>query len=313
MKRPICRSTSPYIPAILSAPDDSPAWASMRRFRNTPLRGSVTQNTMRVRTRERTLYGALMRLGLLLGSILILAGLSFWLWHIGWPQRQVGKVENLGLHLTQKAQFAVKDVLVEGRQQTAKDAIIAALGDGASTGAPILSFDPAAAQARLAKLPWVSAVTVERRLPDTILVHLTERVPLARWQHETRTVVIDGDGKELPNARPEQFPSLPLVVGSDAPSETQNLLTALKPYPDIEKLMTAAVRVSERRWDLHLDPKIIVKLPEKDVEGALARLSQLITEQKILERDVVAIDLRLPDRLIVQPASTSHSNGDARL
>ncbi len=287
----------------------------MRR-RNTPLRGSVTQNTLRVRPRQRSLYGVLFRLGALLGSIVILVGTALWLWHIHLPQREAEHIQDFGLHLTQQANFAVKDVLVEGRQQTSKDAILAALGNSASNGAPILSFDPDAAQARLAKLPWVASATVERRFPDTILVHINERVPMARWQHDTRTVVIDGQGAPLPDADLTQFSSLPLVVGSDAPGETQNLLKALKPYPAIRNIMTAGVRVGERRWDLHLEPNVIARLPEKDIDAALARLSQLITEQKILDRNIAAIDLRLPDRLVVEPVPSTgkkSSGGDEKL
>ena len=192
--------------------------------------------------------------------------------------------------------------MVEGRRETPKDAILAALGSSAAIGAAILNFDPAAAQARIAKLPWVGSVTVQRRLPGTILVHLVERVPLARWQHDKKTVVIDAEGQPLTEAQVAQFGELPLVVGEGAPSETQALLDDLKPYPDIAKLVTASVRVAGRRWDLHIDPKIVVQLPEKDIDEALKTLQQLITEKNLLDRDVSTVDLRVPNRVTVEPA-----------
>jgi cell division protein FtsQ len=81
--------------------------------------------------------------------------------------------------------------------------------------------------------------------------------------------------------------------------------------------MTAAVRVSERRWDLHVQPRVIVKLPETNVDAALKRLSGLITDQKILERDIVGIDLRMPDRYVIEPGTSAPANarpaGDVRL
>jgi cell division protein FtsQ len=283
----------------------------MRRAKAPRFRGSVTQNTVRVKAREASWSAVMFRLAALLGTILLLLLMCIWLWHVGWPQREAGRIADAGVRLTQKAQFSVKDIEVEGRQQTSRDAIYAALG--ANSGAPILTFDPAAAQARISKLPWVASATVERILPDKILVHLVERVPLARWQHENRTVVIDSEGKELPDARPDQFASLPLVVGAGAPTETQKLLQDLKEYPDVQKLVTASVRVSERRWDLHLEPDVIVRLPEEDVDLALGRLAQLIDEKKILERNVSAIDLRMPDRLILEPAEPAHKAGDAKL
>lgn len=280
-----------------------------------PLRGSVTQNTASVRMRavEKTRLSFLIRFAILGGSLFLIFGILLWLWHIGWPQHQTEKVMEAGLHVTQKAQFAVKDIVVEGRQQVNKDALFTALGTIA--GAPILSFDPIAAQARIAKLPWVATAIVERLLPDTIVVQLTERVPLARWQHENMTVVIDSEGDELPEAKLDQFPQLPLVVGADAAGQAQHLLKTLQDFPAIAQRMTAAVRVGERRWDVHLQPKIVARLPESNMTHALSRLSDLIVDQKILERDIVSIDLRDPSKLVIEPGGSSadHGSGDSRL
>lgn len=290
----------------------------MKRFRRNnrpPLRGSVMQNNARIRmqSKDQTALGFMLRLGALVGSAALLLGLAAWLWHIGWPQRQAERVAQAGLHATQMAHFAVREITVAGRQQTSKEAISSALGT--SIGAPIFGFDPAAAQARIAKLPWVASVTVERLLPDTIFVRLTERQPLARWQHEGRTVVIDVQGAELPNADADQFGNLPLVVGTDAPRETRALLDDLKDYPAVADKMIAAVRVGERRWDLHLQPKVVVRLPEVGQQAALKLLASLIIEKKILDRDITAIDMRLPDRMTIESAHplAPHSDGDMRL
>src|SRR6266850_2613270 len=42
------------------------------------------------------------------------------------------------------------------------------------------------------------------------------------------------------------------------------------------------------------------RLPENDVGNALAALSKLDKEDRLFSRDIVAVDMRLPDRLIVQ-------------
>lgn len=279
-----------------------------RRRTHMPLRGSVTQSTasVRMRAKETTRLNFLIRFGVVAGSLVVIFGLLIWLWHIGWPQHQTEKLIDAGLHATQKAQFAIKDIVVEGRQQVNKDGLSAALGTIA--GAPILSFDPVAAQSRIAKLPWVDSAIVERRLPDTIVVKLTERVPLARWQHDDHTIVIDNEGGELPEAKLDQFPQLPLVVGADAAGQAHDLLDMLKDYPAITQHMSAAVRVGERRWDIHLQPKTVAKLPEINMSRALSRLSDLIIDQKILERDIVAIDLRDPSKLVIEPGASGSDN-----
>ena len=279
----------------------------MRRNRQPSLRGSVTQNTgtVRVRSDDTSRLGLLIRLAIGLSLLIALMLLGLWGWHSGWVHRQVTHIVEDGLLLTQKAHFAVSDISVEGRQHANKDQLFIALD--VTTGSPIFAFDPYQAELRIAKLPWVRSVVVERRLPDTIYVRLTEEEPLARWQHDNHVVVIDMQGKTLPDANPDQFAQLPLVVGEGAPSEANNLFTALHAFPNVDEKVVAAVRVGDRRWDIHLQPKIVVRLPESEVPAALKRLSILITEQKILERDIVSIDLRQPDRLVIEPSTSPSS------
>lgn len=288
----------------------------MPRPRRSSLRGSVQQTTtVRVRPRESGL-GTTARLALAGLGILLVMGTGFIVWRSGWIHRQGAALRDFALETTQKAHFAVNDIVVEGRKQTDKDQLFAALE--VTSGSPIFAFKPADAEARVAKLPWVDAVTVERHLPDTIYVHLTERVPMARWQHDNHVTVIDAAGKVLNEASPDQFSTLPLLVGVGAPAEGQRLLKTLHSFPVVEAKVTSAVRVSERRWDLHLLPNVVARLPEEGVADALKRLSALISEQKILERDIVAIDLRIPDRLVIeQPGNATTTprsgSGEGRL
>jgi cell division protein FtsQ len=212
--------------------------------------------------------------------------------------------------LTKKAQFEVRDVVVEGRHLSSKDDVFDALG--VAQGTPILSVDTQEAAARLGKLPWVDSAVVERRLPDTVAVVLTERVPLARWQHDEKVYVIDSVGRVISAAKPEDFTSLPVVVGAGAAPSAQNLLSLLKAYPDIREITDSAVRVSDRRWDLHLTSKIVVRLPESNLDNALHRLSVLIAQEKILDRKIVAIDLRIEDRLVIEPAPDTKESGEKR-
>ena len=64
--------------------------------------------------------------------------------------------------------------------------------------------------------------------------------------------------------------------------------------------MKGYVRIGERRWDLHLDNGIMVKLPEDHVDAALAELVELERQDGLLGRDISAVDMRFADRLVVQ-------------
>ena len=266
------------------------------------LRGSVRQNTAPAEpevSRFAFLFGFWPRLALLVigaAATILFVG---WLWHGAWPNQKAEQARAFTLATTKKMGFAVKDVTVEGRVYTDKTEILSALGVVA--GAPTFTFDPQQAHARIMDLPWTKDASVIRSLPDKIIVRLTERQPIARWQHDDKTVVIDESGNELKGARAEQFASLPLVVGTAAPEQTKTLLRELRDFPEVMRVLKAAVRVSGRRWNFHIQPDLLVKMPELEMKSALEKLTKLIQEQKILDRSISTIDLRIPLKMFIEP------------
>ena len=58
--------------------------------------------------------------------------------------------------------------------------------------------------------------------------------------------------------------------------------------------------VAERRWNLRLKNGIDVRLPGSNIEQALETLARFDREKNLTSRDIVAIDLRLPDRVTVR-------------
>jgi len=189
---------------------------------------------------------------------------------------------------------------VEGRAMTEPGDLLSAID--AERGAPILSIDVAEARAHIEALPWVKSAKVERRLPASVHVVITERTPYALWQQAGRYTLVDRDGKAIVDV-PEADPALPLIVGPDAPASAGALFEALSGEPDLAARVRAAVRVGERRWNIYLDVfegGIAVRLPEGDIAPALTRLAALEREHKILERDLDFIDLRIADRLVVR-------------
>jgi cell division protein FtsQ len=254
----------------------------------------------RRRTRRQTVA---MRWGGFGLAALALVGAFGALWTSGVATAAAQAVGHMALAVSGAAGFRVEEVLVAGRSAVDPALLLEAIGAG--RGDPILGVDPAAARASLLALPWVRDAAVERRLPDTLFVHIEERSPLALWQHDGRFSLIDGAGRELPISTASTFPDLPMVVGGDAASVATELMTALGAVPEIAGRVDTAVRVGGRRWDLHLDGGVTVKLPEAGVAEALGRLAALQREDRLLDRDVVSIDLRLPDRLFIRSSTLS--------
>lgn len=205
--------------------------------------------------------------------------------------------EKLG-KVTAASGLRVSDVVIEGRANTPEPLLKAAIG--VSKGDPILGFSVEQARARIETLNWVEHATVERRLPGTVVVFLQERRPFAIWQYHDKFQLVDRSGQVV-NQDVSQFRKLPLIVGAGAPTAAAPLLDALTDRPALAEKVSAAVRVGERRWNLRMNNGTDVMLPEGHEVAALDRLIQLEGDHQLLERPLVAIDMRLGDRLVLRP------------
>lgn len=260
------------------------------------------------------------RRGLVLASSALavavaLAGSGLWLHESGAGARLAASAGQRILAATARFGLAVHDVEVEGRQRASREALLDALG--VVRGMPILAVDPGAAKRRLETIPWIRSADVERRLPDMLHVRLVERQPLALWQRQGKLVLVDREGVEIPGERPEAFANLIVLVGNDAPANGAALLEMLATEPSLSGHVAAAVRIGGRRWNLRLDNGIDIALPEDDPSAAWHRLAGLERSQGILEREIVMVDLRLPDRLVLRvpepqkPAKKTRQPGKA--
>ena len=235
----------------------------------------------------------------LVGGVGVAAAL---LWRSGVAQGVTDGLGGVVVRATALAGLRVDEVVVTGRSGAEKQDILNAVH--LKRGDPILGFSLSRVQAELERLPWVASATVERRLPDLVYIRLTERVPMALWQNDRKLVLIDKAGTILAEEGVERYVKLPIIVGKGAPEHAPELLLHLANEPIISPHLAAAVWVGSRRWDLRLDNGINIRLPEYDYAGALRRLSDLVSRESLFDRDIVAIDLRLPDRLIVQTAES---------
>ena len=221
--------------------------------------------------------------------------------HLARTQR--ASVATLQERLGSILNFTVANVVVEGREKTPEPMLRAALG--VSPGDRLLGFSLDGARTRIEGLPWVERVTVERRLPGTVVVRLQERRPVAVWQSGGRFVLIDRAGQVVAEQDPAKdaaaFASLPLVVGPGAPEAAAALLDQLAAQPALRARVVAAVRVGERRWNLRLNNGADVLLPEGAAAAAMAKLMELHASQALLDRPLQTLDMRAPDRMVVRP------------
>jgi len=231
-------------------------------------------------------------------AVFLIGGFGVWAWTSGQVQNLLVETKWTAIKASTDLGFTVQEVLVTGRNETAREDLLEAMS--VARGAPILAYDFQEAKARVEDLPWVLHARIERLLPDTLVVHIIERHPIALWQNQGRFSLIDDNGVVITRNDLNRFRNLIHVVGEDAPDHVGGLLELLETQPDLKTYVKAAVRVGGRRWDLSLDGGINVRLPEDDAPKALARLAAFEEESGVLGRDVRVLDLRTPDRVIVR-------------
>ncbi|MBF0269463.1 MAG: FtsQ-type POTRA domain-containing protein [Alphaproteobacteria bacterium] len=257
------------------------------------------QNARRQQPRRRWLKPVLLVSLILAGSGSAAFGL-WWLDQQGHFRRANDMAHKALNDTASRLGLVVADITVEGRKRQEPEAILAALG--LKRGDPILTADLPLVRARLENLAWVKQATVERRLPGHVHIRLVEREPMAQWQRSGRFVLVDRDGAEIGPDATGEFAHLPVIVGPDAPQHASALFAALSAEPDLAGRVKAAVRVGNRRWNVKLDDiaaGVDVRLPEAQTAAAWSRLARLERDHQLLERNLLMIDLRLPDRLVV--------------
>jgi cell division protein FtsQ len=200
--------------------------------------------------------------------------------------------------LANSAGFRITAVAINGRKQLTQDEVLAT--GGVNGRSSLLFLDAATVRDRLKANPWIADATVLKLYPNQLRIDITERTAFALWQQDGRLSVIADDGAVLEPYVSHRFTALPLVVGKGAETRARDFLALLARYPQVRSLTKAVIYVGERRWNLRLKDGLDVRLPESEVGNALAALSKFDKEDRLFSRDIVAVDMRLPDRLTVQ-------------
>jgi len=258
------------------------------------LTGSAKRNR-KISSRKRT---ALMFQLFVLVVVAATLGFGSYAWRTDLTGKMINAIVATVWDANDAAHLTVAEVTLAGRHNAPLKDLILALD--VSRGDPIWGIDPTAARARLEALGWVDTASVARRMPGQITVHITERRPFALWQDDGTLFLIDRAGVVITDTDLGLFAELPLVVGGDAAVRAGDLMDMLANQPVLFARVRAAVRVGGRRWDVHLDNDVTVRLPENDAPAAWRRLARINDTYGIIDRDLLSIDLRLPDRLAVR-------------
>ncbi|HKY80956.1 MAG TPA: cell division protein FtsQ/DivIB [Sphingobium sp.] len=175
----------------------------------------------------------------------------------------------------------------------------------------MLSLDLPKVREEMLHLGWVKDARISRRLPDTLVVDIVERDPVAVWQHDGQLHLIDVQGVVLQAVSANAMPDLPLVVGPSANRQTAGLNKLMENAPALKPMLAGATWVGNRRWDLRFQSGETLVLPEgeKASATALVNFARMDGVNRLLGRGIVKFDMRDPDRFILR---LPQGQGDAK-
>ena len=194
--------------------------------------------------------------------------------------------------------FPLSAVTISGQARLRESEIIAAAG--VDPQASLLFLDASETRRRLMELALVKDARVMKLYPDRLVINVTEREPAALWQNDGTISIVAADGTVIDHLNDQRFLGLPFVVGAGAQKRLPEFAALLADLGDFAQRVKAGVRVSDRRWTLKMTNGVDVKLPERDPGAAIGLLLRLQREARILDKDILSIDLRLPDRVAVR-------------
>jgi cell division protein FtsQ len=194
--------------------------------------------------------------------------------------------------------LGVERVTISGIDRLTEAEVLAAAGISPATSLPFLSVSET--RERLQRTPLIQGASVRKLYPNALAITLTERQPFALWQRNGELFVVAADGTVIDTMRDDRFVDLPLVVGEEANGRAKEYLGLLEAAGALKSRIRAGSLVSGRRWTLKMQNGTDVRLPEIGATEAVTRLVRLEREHRILDKDVIAIDLRMRDRVVVR-------------
>ncbi|OAN57873.1 cell division protein FtsQ/DivIB [Sphingobium sp. TCM1] len=211
-----------------------------------------------------------------------------------------GMVRQQAADIAARAGFEVEKVEVRGVERMDELPVYnIALGQ---VDRSMLSLDLPRVREDMLKLGWVKDARISRRLPDTLVVDIVERDPVAVWQHEGQLHLIDVAGVVLQSVSAGAMPDLPLVVGPNANLQTAGLNKLMENAPALKPMLAGATWVGNRRWDLRFQSGETLSLPEgdRDSASALVNFARMDGVNRLLGRGIVKFDMRDPDRFVLR-------------
>jgi cell division protein FtsQ len=211
-----------------------------------------------------------------------------------------------------------EDIVVVGNRFVSREEVLGALGlpltGNLKTGTNVFRMSLDVRRRGVETLPWVRAASVTRILPHGLLVHITERTPVAYANVGGRVSLVDDDGMLLEKPDSGVF-DFPVVYGLESLPSLDERRARLALY--LEFMRQLGVEAPRAGWmisEVYLtdaeDLKALlisgqqtvqVHFGQKDFLGRFQKFLALLPEIQKSNAKLDSVDLRYRNQAIVEP------------
>lgn len=189
-------------------------------------------------------------------------------------------------------------ITISGIARLGEAELLAAAGISSRNSLAFLNVERV--RRRLLAEPFIQSAEVRKLYPNELSIRIVEREPYALWQLNGELYVVAADGTQVEQMRDRSLVDLPLVVGEGANLKAADYVALLDAAGPLRPKIRAGMLISGRRWTLKMVNGLDIRLPEEGAAAAVQRLVRLDREAGLLNKDVLTVDLRIPDRVVLR-------------
>ena len=163
----------------------------------------------------------------------------------------------------------------------------------------ILNIDLSSIYNKIKQNSWVKEVSIERVLPNIIKIKILENQPIAIWQNKKNNKLITANGDIIFDGNVNDFKNdFPIIKGNKSKENISSILEILETNQNFYENIWSLTFINERRWDLHFNQGLVVRLPSKDIKKAWEKIIKLQKNYNVLNLKLIEIDLRNPKQIL---------------
>ncbi len=145
---------------------------------------------------------------------------------------------------------------------------------------------------------WIKRVNLKKVYPSTLVLDIIENDPYAIFRDQGKYYLLDIDGTIITQKNNDyELKNYIIVSGDESPLALNSIIKALNiHFSELVSQLSGLDFIERRRWNLTLKNNLLIKLPDTKIDDALENLKNLFVEEKVLQSNIIEIDLRIEGR-----------------